>query len=168
MAESRVAALLEEYLHDSLKPKIIARIHDSPDADKENRRQLVEGAVLAHRATRETQAIEGLANYVPGEDLISGLREVIAALNLFFVRKLFLSEGVREKGFICRTHHYLSLEEGTCPFDNSKLLGVEEIVDEILEVAWLHGVAVILIERQDLMSKYDGIAAVKYRGMNPT
>ena len=33
MAESRVAALLDEYLHESLKPKIIARILDSPDAD---------------------------------------------------------------------------------------------------------------------------------------
>jgi peptide subunit release factor 1 (eRF1) len=128
----------------------------------------VEIAVLAHRATRETQAIEGLANYVPGEDLISGLREVIAALNLFFVRKLFLTEGVTQKGFVCRTHHYWSLEEGTCPFDNSKLLSVGDIIDEILEVSWLHGVAVILIEqRQDLMSKYVGVAAVKYRGMNP-
>jgi peptide subunit release factor 1 (eRF1) len=169
MAESKVAALLEEYLHDSLKPKIIARIHDSPDADRENRRQLVEAAVLAHRATRETQAIERLANYVPGEDQISGSREVIAALNFFFVRKVLLSEGVTEKGFVCRAHHYLSLEEGACPFDSSRLLGVEDIVDEILEVAWLHGVEVILIEqRRDLMSKYDRIAAVKYRGLNPS
>jgi hypothetical protein len=33
----------------------------------------------------------------------------------------------------------------------------------------LHGVEVMLIEqRQDLMSKYDGIAALKYRGMSAT
>ena len=169
MAETRVAALLEEYLHDSLKPKIIARIHDSPDADKENRRQLVEATVREHRAARETRAIDGLANYVPGEDLICGLRQVIAALNLFFVRKLFISESVSEKGFVCRAHHYLSLQESLCPFDNSKLVDVENIIDEIMEVAQLHGVEVMLIEqRQELMSKYDGIAAVKYRGMSAT
>jgi peptide subunit release factor 1 (eRF1) len=74
-----------------------------------------------------------------------------------------VSENLRHKGFACREHHYLSLEPGNCPFDNSKLLAAENVVDEVVEVARLHGVEVLIIkQRQDLLAEYAGIAAVQY------
>jgi Bacterial archaeo-eukaryotic release factor family 10 len=162
MAENRVAALLEEYLHESLKPKIIARILDSPEADARDRKELIENALRAHRAEKETKAIQSLRNHKP-EELVSTLRNVINAQNLFLVRKLFVSEGLRRKGFVCKDHHYLSLEPGACPFDNAKLLTAENVVDEIIEVARLHGVEVLIIkQRQDLLAQYAGIAAIQY------
>jgi Bacterial archaeo-eukaryotic release factor family 10 len=162
MAESRVAALLEEYLHESLKPKMIARILDSPDADARDRKELIEAALLQHRAEKETKAIESLHNHKP-EELVSSLRNVISVQNLFLVRKLFVSEGLHQKGFVCKKHHYLSLEPGNCPFDNAKLLAAENVVDEIIEVARLHGVEVLIIKhRQDLLAQYAGIAAIQY------
>jgi hypothetical protein len=162
MAENRVAALLEEYLHESLKPKIIARILDSPDADARDRKGLIENALREHRAEKESKAIESLHNYKP-EELASSLGNVINILNLFLIRKLLVSENLHQKGFACKEHHYLSLEPGTCPFDNSKLLAVENVVDEIVEMARLHGVEVLIIKhRQDLMAEYAGIAAVHY------
>jgi hypothetical protein len=162
MAENRVAALLEEYLHESLKPKIIARILDSPDADARDRKGLIENALREHRAEKESKAIESLHNYKP-EELASSLGNVINILNLFLIRKLLVSENLHQKGFACKEHHYLSLEPGTCPFDNSKLLAAENVVDEIVEMARLHGVEVLIIKhRQDLMAEYAGIAAVHY------
>jgi Bacterial archaeo-eukaryotic release factor family 10 len=162
MAESRVAALLEEYLHESLKPKMIARILDSPDADARDRKELIEAALLQHRAEKETKAIESLHNHKP-EELVSSLRNVISVQNLFLVRKLFVSQGLHQKGFVCKKHHYLSLEAGNCPFDNAKLLAAENVVDEIIEVARLHGVEVLIIKhRQDLLAQYAGIAAIQY------
>ena len=162
MAENRVAALLDDYLHESLKPKIIARIFDSPDADARDLKELIENALREHRAEKETKAIEGLRNYKP-EDLASSLRDVINILNLFLVRKLLVSESLHEKGFACKEHHYLSLEAGNCPFDNSRLLAAENVVDEIIEVGRLHGVEVLIIkQRQDLLAKYAGIAAIHY------
>jgi hypothetical protein len=163
MAESRIAALLEGFLHDSLKGKIISSIYGSPDADTRDRKELIERAVREHSVARETKAIEDLENYKPGEELVSGLRDVISVLNLFLVRKLVVSESLGEKGFVCRGHHYISLDEADCPFDGTKLLAVERVVDEIIEIARLHGVDVNVIEhRQDLLSKYDGIASVQY------
>lgn len=162
MAENRIAALLDEYLHESLKPKIIARILDSPDADARDRRELIEKALREHRAEKERRAIESLHNYKP-EELASSLRNVLDILNLFLIRKLLVSENLHHKGFACKEHHYLSLEPGNCPFDNSKLLAAEDVVDEIVEVARLHGVEVLIIkQRQDLLAEYAGISAIHY------
>lgn len=162
MAENRVAALLDEYIHESLKPKIIARILDSPDADARDRRELIESALREHRAETETKALESLHNHKP-EELASSLPNVLKILNLFLVRKLLVSEGLHQKGFVCREHHYLSLEPGTCPLDTSQLLATENVVDEIIEVARLHGVDVQIVKhRQDLLAEYAGIAAVHY------
>jgi Bacterial archaeo-eukaryotic release factor family 10 len=162
MAETRVAALLDEYLHESLKPKIIARILDSPDADPRDRRELIESALREHRSEKETQAIESLHNHKP-EELVSSLGNVINILNLFLIRKLLVTETLHQKGFACKEHHYLSLEAGNCPFDNTKLLAADNVVDEIIEVARLHGVEVLIVKhRQDLLAEYAGIAAIQY------
>jgi hypothetical protein len=162
MAESRVASLLDEYLHESLKPKIIARILDSPEADARDRRELIENALRVHRAEKEAQSIESLHNHKP-EELAASLRNVINVLNLFRVRKLLVNEGLHQKGFVCKEHHYLSLEPGNCPFDDTNLLGAENVADEIIEAARLHGVEVLIIKyRQDLLAQYAGIAAIQY------
>jgi peptide subunit release factor 1 (eRF1) len=162
MAENRVAALLDEYLHESLKSKIIGRILDSPDADAEDRKQLIEKALREYRANKETKTIESLRDHRP-EELASSLRGVLDVLNIFLVRKLLVSENLHQKGFVCHEHHYLSLEAGNCPIDNSKLLAAQNVVDEIIEVALLHGVNVLIIkQRQDLLAKYGGIAAIHY------
>lgn len=166
MAESRILGLLEEYLHESLTKRIIGRIENTPAANARDRTELIEGAVREHRGTKETKAIESLGNLKPGEDFVSSLQEVISACNLFQVRKLLLSESLSEKGFVCREHHYLSLDEGSCPFDGTNLLSVENVIDEMVEMARMHGVNVVLIEqRDDLLAKYGHIAAVLYPGM---
>jgi hypothetical protein len=162
MAENRIAALLDEYLHESLKPKIIGRVLDSPDADTDNRKELIEDALRQYRADKESKAIDSLHNYKP-EELAASLRNVIKVQNLFLVRKLLVSEGLHQKGFVCKEHHYLSLEAGNCPFDNSELLGAGNVTDEIIEVARMHGVELLIIkQRQDLLVEYGGIAAIHY------
>src|SRR5260370_42056866 len=120
MAESRVAALLAGCLHESLKPKIIARILDSPEADARDRRELIENALRAHRAEKEARAIERLHNHKP-EELAASLRNVINVLNLFRICKVLVNEGLRQNGFLCKEHHYGSLQPGNCLFDNTTL-----------------------------------------------
>jgi hypothetical protein len=41
------------------------------------------------------------------------------------------------------------------------LLTAENVVDELVEIARLHGVEVMLVEqRRDLLARYEGVAAV--------
>jgi hypothetical protein len=163
MGEHQVLASLEEFLHERLRANIIARIHASPDADPRDRKELIETALRDHKAAREAKAIEDLAQYKPGEQLVSGLREVIEVFNSFLIRKLLVGESLEQKGYVCKAHHYVSLEATDCPFCGAKLLPAESIVNEIIEMAYLHGVSLMIVEhRQDLLTRYDGIAAVTY------
>ena len=163
MGENQVLSSLEEFLHETLRANIITRIHGSPAADPRDRQELIETALRDHKAARETKEIEDLAQYKPGEQLVFGLRDVIAACNSFLVRKLLIGENVQQKGLTCKAHHYLSLDETDCPFCGAKLLPAQSIVDEIIDIALLHGVSLMIVEhRQDLLTGYDGIAAVTY------
>jgi Bacterial archaeo-eukaryotic release factor family 10 len=162
MGEKRVSNLLEDFLHDTLKSAIISRIYGSPAADPRDPKDIIETALRDHKRRRETQAIEELAEYRPDE-VVSGLRDVIAVANLFLMRKLLVSQNLHQKGFVCKAHHYASLDKGDCPFCNAELLQVENIVDELVELAHLHGVSVMMIQhQQELMATHGGIAAVVY------
>jgi hypothetical protein len=163
MGEERIQSLLDEFLHETLRSKIIIRVHGSPVADPRDRKDLINQALRDHKVRRETSAIHELGEHKP-DTLVSGLRSVIDALNFFLVRDLYVGEGVQQRGVVCRRHHYIALEGTECPFDGAKLLPVDNVVDEIVEIARLHGVKVTIIEhRQDLLSKYGGVAAVVYR-----
>jgi Bacterial archaeo-eukaryotic release factor family 10 len=163
LAELRVWAVLEKFLRDPVKERIIGHIENSPGAEKRDRRELIESVLQEYRAKKEAQAIEALNDYRPGVELVSSLREVLEASNLFLVRQLIVSAGLQQPGFVCRNHHYLAQEAGTCPFDGTKLAPVENIVDEAVEIARLHGVDVLVVQqRAELMNKYGGIAAVVY------
>jgi hypothetical protein len=162
MAENRIEAMLEEYLHESLKERIIGRVYNAPDADGRDRKKLIESVLSDYHAKKETEAVEELSKYRP-EEVVSTLPEVIEACNLFVVRRLLVSERLHRRGFVCKEHHYVSLDGGECPFDGAKLLPVEDIVDEIVEIARLHGVSVLILEqRADLLGSYGEIAAVRY------
>jgi hypothetical protein len=163
MGENKVLSSLEEFLHERLRTNIISRIYSSPAADPRDRKELIETALRDHKAAREAKAIEDLAQYKPGEQLVFGLRDVIEVFNSLLVRKLVIGENVQQKGYVCKAHHYLSLEETDCPFCGAKLFPAESIVDEIIDVAYLHGVSIMVLEhRQDLLTRYKGIAAVTY------
>lgn len=168
MGEERIIHLFEGFLHETLRERIISRVYGSPVADTRDRKELTEAALCAYKADRETQAIEDLSDYKP-DVVAAGLSRVIDVCNLFLMRKLLISESLHQKGSVCKEHHYVSLEETECPFCHARLLPVENVIDEIVEIARLHGVNVTLVEyRQELMAKYDGIAAVTYVQANLT
>ena len=64
-------------------------------------------------------------------------------------------------GFVCREHHFLALQAGSCPFDGEALLPAENVIDELVEIARLHGVELMLVgQRRELLAPYEGAAAV--------
>jgi peptide subunit release factor 1 (eRF1) len=163
MAEERVLHLFESFLPVALEGKIIGRIFGSPEADTRDRKEIIEDVLRGYRAEQEIQVMNELNDYKPHQDVISGLQEVMETSNLFLLRKLVVSEGLEQTGFVCKEHHYLSLREEPCPFCNKPLLPVKNVVDEMVEIARLHGVKVTVVEQKpELMASYNGIAAVVY------
>src|SRR5205814_6625842 len=93
--------------------------------------------------------------------LAAGLGVVLGSANLFQMRRLFISDDLARAGYVCRNHHFLSLEPGACPFDSQALLPAENVVDELIEIARRHGVEVMIVtQQQDLLAPYDRVAAV--------
>ena len=169
MAEKRVMSQFEEFLAETLKGKIIGRIHNTPAAETRDRRELIESALRDHKVEVEARTIEELSAYRPDEELVYGLRQVLTACNSFLVRKLLAAQSLSHKGFVCGQHHYISLEAGDCPVCGARVLPVENVIDEMIEIARLHRVQTMIVEyREDLLAVYDGIAGVLHYRVDRT
>jgi predicted Zn-ribbon and HTH transcriptional regulator len=163
IGEERILHMLEDYLPDALQRRVIGRIYGSPVADPRDRREIIENLLMDHKTADEASAVAEIQEHKPHEEVVSGLPTVIEALNLFLVRRLVVANSLRQGGFVCRQHHFISLEDGQCPFCGEQFLPVENLVDEMVEIARLHGVSVTMVEyREDLLAGFQGIAAILY------
>src|ERR1700694_4390682 len=151
----------EDYLPKSLRERLLTHLRLSADANPNQRRAALGRALAEERKREEEAALDELGFFKGHGRLAAGLELVIDAANLFLMRQLFLDDRVAKAGYVCRNHHFLSLTAGACPFDNQPLLPAENVVDELVEIARLHGVEVMLVMyRQDLLGPYEGVAAV--------
>src|SRR6266852_3249355 len=133
----------------------------SPDGGPNRRRAALEEALAKQRKKEEEAALEELGFFQGHGRLAAGLEKVLDSANLFMMRRLVLDNELVSPGYVCRDHPFLSLKPGSCPFDGQALLTAENVVDELVEIARLHGVDVMLVEqRRDLLAKYEGVAAV--------
>jgi len=161
IGEERIVKEFEDYLARPLHDRLLAELHLSPDDGPNRRRAALEEALAKHRKQEEEAALEELGFFQGHHRLAAGLEKVLDAANLFLMRRLILDNELVRPGYVCRDHHFLSLTSGPCPFDGQPLVPADNVVDELVEIARLHGVELMLVEqRRDLLAKYEGAAAV--------
>jgi Bacterial archaeo-eukaryotic release factor family 10 len=161
IGEATVLKAFADYLPKALQDRLIGEAQLPPDAGPNDRRAALDRIVNDQRRKEEEAALSQLGFYQGHQRLAIGLEMVINAANLFLMRQLFVVEDVAGTGFICHDHHFLSLKAGSCPFDNTPLQDTESVVDDLIEMARLHGVDVMVVtQRPDLLAPYEGIAAV--------
>jgi len=161
IGEETVVKEFEDYLPKALHDRLLAPRALSPEDGPNQRRSAIERALAEQRKKEEETALDELGFYRGHGRLAAGLEMVIAAADLFLMRRLFIGEELARAGYVCRDHHFLSLKPGSCPFDSQPLLSAENVVDELIEIARLHGVDVmVVVQRPDLLTPYEGVAAV--------
>lgn len=161
--DERILDVSRELLPEQWRARVIGEFHPSQEDTRAEREAKVEEIVARHRAGVEAAACENLPQLRAYERLVSGLRDVLDATNQFQVRRLVLRDDLELAGFACREHHFLSLDAGDCPFDSEPLLAVENVVDELVELARQHGVALTFVaQRHDLLEPYAGVAGELY------
>jgi len=161
IGEERLVKEFEDYLAKSLRDHLLADLHLSPDDGPNRRRQALEDALAKQRKQEEEAALGELGFFQGHGRLAAGLDKVLDAANLFLMRRLVIDDELARPGYVCRDHHFLALKAGSCPFDGQPLLAAENVVDELVEIARLHGVEVMLVgQRRDLLAPYEGAAAV--------
>jgi len=159
--EERLLKEFEDYLPKSLRDRLLAELRLSPEDGPNQRRDALEEALAKQRRQEEEAALGELGFFQGHGRLAAGLEKVLNAANLFLMRRLFVDTELATPGYVCREHHFLALQAGSCPFDGQALLPAENVVDELLEIARLHGVEVMVVgQRRELLAPYDGAAAV--------
>lgn len=157
-----VVAELERFLPERLLP-LVVRLHPSPHEEGAAWQRRLEEVVAERRRAEEEAALERLGEYQAGGVLVSGLPAALEVVDRFLVRRLFVGGDRMEPGYVCRQHHFLSLAEGSCPFCGAELFPTENLVDELIEVARLHGVELMVVEHApEPLEPHDGVAAVIY------
>src|SRR2546425_9477359 len=161
VGEETLVKEFEDYLAKPLRDRLLAELQLSPEDGPKQRRDALEEALAKQRKQEEEGALGELGFFQGHSRLAVGLEKVLDAANLFLMRRLFLDTELASPGYVCRDHHFLALKAGSCPFDGRALLPAESVVDELVEIARLHGVEVMLVEqRRDLLAPYGGAAAV--------
>jgi len=161
VGEERLLKEFEDYLAKPLRDRLLAELHLSPEDGPNQRRDALEDALAKQRNQEEEAALGELGFFQGHGRLAAGLEKVLDAANLFLMRRLFLDSELARPGYVCREHHFLALTGGSCPFDGLVLLPAENVVDELVEIARLHGVEVMLVEqRRELLAAFEGAAAV--------
>jgi release factor family 10 len=161
VGEAVLLEAFDDFLPKALKDKLIVEINASPGDSRPQWLPAVGKAVDRLRSDEEAAAIGELGWYRAHGRLAAGMESVIEPVNQLLARRLFIRGDLRQPGWICRTHHYLSLEPGQCVFDGAELLPVENIADELIEVARLHGMDVMVVsKRPELLDPFGGVAVV--------
>ena len=162
IGEETVVKEFEGYLPKALHQQVVGQAQLPPDAGPNDRRAALDRVLNEQRKKEEETALAELGFFQGHQRLAAGLEMVINAANLFLMRQLYVNQdGVSGTGFICHEHHFLSLTPGACPFDNTPLQEASNLLDELIEMARLHGVDVMIVtQRPELLAPYDGIAAV--------
>src|SRR5207302_689666 len=159
MEEQRRVLVVD--LAKPLRDRLLADLRLSPEDGPNQRRDALEAALATQRKQEEETALGELGFFQGHGRLAAGLDKVLGAANLFLMRRLFLDTELALPGFVCREHHFLALQAGSCPFDGEALPPAENVIDELVEIARLHGVELMLVgQRRELLAPYEGAAAV--------
>ena len=151
----------EDYLAKPLRDRLLVELQLSPEDGPNQRRDALEAALAKQRAQDEAAALGELGFFQGHGRLAAGLEKVLDAANLFLMRRLVVDNELARPGYVCREHHFLAVAAGSCPFDGRALVPAENVIDELVEIARLHGVEVMLVgQRRDLLAEYDRAAAV--------
>jgi peptide subunit release factor 1 (eRF1) len=161
VGESSLLDAFDDFLHRSLKDKLLVKLDPSPGETRAQWRGGIDAALDRLRGDEEASALGELGFYRAHGRLAAGLDAVLEPVNLLLARRLFIRADLHRPGWMCRAHHYLSLQPGRCVFDGAELEPVDNLADELIEVARLHGVDVMVVsKRPDLLDPFGGVAAV--------
>lgn len=161
--DATVIAQFKSFIHESLKQKVIGEAALSRLHAKNDIIRAIENGIERHNEMQEKESLARLGQYQAQGQVASGLPQVIEAQNRFLIRKLFVDDSLAREGYVCKRHHFLSLEPGQCPFGGEELTAADNIVDELFELALLQKIDITPVKYHTaLLKPYEGIAGVVF------
>jgi len=135
-APDELGPVVESMLHPYLRERLAGRIHVPPTAELDEIRTAA--LELEARIEREKEAdlVARLRDAVgAGRRGVAGLEATLQALVERRVDVLLVSSGYEETGWRCDTCGHLCHRGPTCPVDGSRMVHVDDIVEEAVDLA---------------------------------
>jgi peptide chain release factor subunit 1 len=146
-APDAIAAEVESALHPYLRDRYCGRIPVAPGAaiDEISRAAIQLEADVDRR--NEAEAVSRLRDAVgAGNKGIAGLEPVLRALHEHRVERLLVSSNFIESGWRCQACRALATVGRSCPVCENEMEPLEDVVEEAVEDALVHGVKVDICE----------------------
>ncbi len=150
---------IENHLHPYLLDRLVGYVELNPSEATE---QDIRDALLNLLWQKDREQEEELINQLElleGQGLaVQGLSKVLEQLYAGNVKTLLVAESFERRGYFCPISNVPVLEP-VCPTEE-KPHPVEDIVDELVELALEERALVEVIIREDLQRKLDGVGAL--------
>ena len=150
---------IENHLHPYLLNMLVGYVRINPSEATEH---TVRNAVLELLWQKDREQEEELVNTLldlEGKGLaVEGLSKVLEQLYMGNVKTLLVAENFERSGYFCPVSNIPVLEP-KCPTEE-KPYPVEDIVNEVIELALEERAVVEVIVREDLQKKFDGVGAL--------
>lgn len=119
------------------------------------------------RVVREEALVRQLREETaPGGLGAVGLDETLAALVRGQVYALLITEGYMERGAVCYTDHYLSIQRGSCPVCEKPLSETDDIIEDMVQLAINQNVKIEYISTQSPFTEHDKVGALLRYGQS--
>ncbi len=153
----------KEFISPSIYKKIIGT-HEFPGKATERQLKDISLIVLENYAKeKESKEKQRMEEIIGQGKSITGLRGVVEAANRFLVKRLWIDGNKKEKGWVCRDHHFLSVEKGVCPYCKQELEECENICDELIEMAQIYHIDYFVFDFESKnLTPYEGTVAEVY------
>jgi len=151
---------IESHLHTYLLERLVGYVRLNPsEANEQEIREKVLDLLWQKDREQEESLINQLRS-LEGEGLaVSGLSKTLEQLYVGNVKTLLVADSFEKPGFYCPQSNLPTLKP-ECPVDGEVPYPVEDVVDEIIELALEERASVEVIIREDLQKKLDGVGAL--------
>ncbi|WP_448588214.1 baeRF12 domain-containing protein [Thermocrinis sp.] len=150
---------IENHLHTYLLERLMGYVSINPSTATP---QSVKEGVLEFLWQKDREQEEELINQLElleGQGLaVSGVSKVLEQLQRGNVKTLLVANGFEKPGYYCPQSHTLTLEP-VCPVEGEVAYPVEDIVDEMIELALEEKAIIEMVVREDLQKRLDGVGA---------
>lgn len=148
----------QKYLHDYVLSKVQGTFEVDSNASLNDVLEKVKQTEEKARENFESKLLEDIVNKKKNNQVVEGIHAVLSKIMENWVDTLIIQENFVQKGVFCRNDHFLDLQPlEKCPVDGSPLERTNDIVEQMLHIAFLQGVNVQYVRGS--MAEWGNIAA---------
>lgn len=154
-------SMVKERLSKDILDKVISNVRIEMFAKPDEILKRVQPIVYEYERKKEEEEVQALINRsLKNENAVTGVDNVLHALQEQRVMKLYVLKDYNPQGFSCDTCGYLSSQDiNPCPYCGGKMKAEKFIVDSACEKAIQQGALIEVIAESKELAKYGSIGA---------